>query len=1016
MLDYTVKEKLLLHLRGYGKYIKDKSVPEAISQKGIAEALAVSKGHISKVIHRINCSDEGLLKEKFRHIDGLKRKRKVYFLTSKGIKKSDELKERLVQQDITVSRDQGIERLSIGEVLNKFDIELVKIITELEDDFLDLQKLDRKEDSFVGREEELKKLKELYGEVTNNNSINVFISGKAGIGKTRLVKEFRKHVFEDEATFLEGRSFVNSADPYLPIKEALNDVVDINQRILTKIENEEPFNERKKLEAKRNLSFQKTADLISEISENEPLVIFLDDLHWADKASVDLLYYLMNRIVKKRVMFIITYRTEDVSSGDPLKEMLQKASREKLIKTIELNELSKKDTSEIMKNVLKTEDLPEEFVDLLNEKALGNPLFIKECIFQMLEEGIIDVENDKYPRRKEDVKIPRIINDIITRRIDKLDENTKSILEIGCVVGNEVPYEVLFDIVDMDEMDLINNIESLLEAEIWTEEKNGEILNFVHTLISETVYDGMSDLKKKTFHNKVAGSIEKIYDEEIEEHYTNLAEHNRKAEKYRKGLDYYVKAGRYARSLYANENALDLYEKAIELFDKTKRDIEKSDIYNEFAEILRTKGKYARSKRYFEKAMKNTDETEKQQDIYISIGNLFASQSKYKQALNHFEQGLSLSNKNNIVKCKLLHSKGWILVMLNEYDKAEEIFKKENKIANDMGSKLFIAKSIHDIGIHAYHLGEYEKAIEILNNAVKTIEDEDEEDLLSGLYNDIGIIYRRSGYLDKSFTCFEKSLKFRIEKGDQYDIATTLTNLGLLYIDKGKLDEALEKEKESLEIWKKIDNKDGIASSYNNIGIVYSFMGDPSKALNNYEKSLQIWRKIDNKYRIGEVFANIGNSYRKLGNIELSKKYIKESLRLKEEINDQNGIGTSLDNLGNLLKDIGKIGEAIEKHKEALKLAEENGLKRLKIRSYMDLSKDHLELDKIEDAYNYIIKANEELEKLNIPVLEPEAKMLRGRCQVIKGNQEKGEELLEKALKQSKKMGMDDKIEKSVFY
>lgn len=1014
MPDCTVKEKILLHLRGYEDYIKKKSVPEDISQEGIADALNVSKGHVSKVIHRMKNSDKILFKEKVRHIDGLKRKRKVYFLTSKGFKKSEEIKNRLLNDEINIIHEDTVQKLSLKEVQNLFDYELIDILRDLENGSLDIKNRSRKEDYFVGRRKELKALKQMLDQVLSHKPINVIISGKAGIGKTRLVKEFKRYVEGNDVKFLEGKSFVNSSDPYLPLKEALEE--EFNENIFEKIEDEDLITDRKKMKAKRNLSFKNTADFIAEHSREQPMVIFLDDLHWADKATIDILYYLMNRVENKGVMFIGTYRTEDVSAGDPLREMLQKASREKVIERIELKELEEKDCDEIVKNILKTDNIPAEFLDLLNEKALGNPLFIKESVFQMLEDGIIDIRKNKFPRSDEDVKIPRIVNDIINRRIDRLDQKNKYILEVGSVVGKEVWYELLTDIVEIDEMELIENIENLLDFDIWTEEKNGEILSFTHMLISDTVYQSMSKLKRKQLHKKVANSYEKILKDDIEEHYTNLASHYLKAEEYEKALEYYLRAGRYARGFFAHENALEQYEKAVDLLNKVKDFSKIFDIYYEYSEVLRILGDYEKSRNNFREAMMNTDEIIKQQKTYRNIGNLFASQSRYDKALNHFEQGLSLSEKETLEKCKLLHSKGWTLMMLNEYDKAEKIFQEEKEIAQKIGSKKYTAKGIHDIGIHAYHLGKYEKAIEILQDALKIIEDEDEKKILGGLYNDIGIIYRRSGYLNEALKYLEKSLSIRMDMGYQYDIATSLTNLGLLHIDKGRLDKALEKEKESLEIWMKIDNKDGIASAYNNIGIVYEFMGDSKKALENHEKSLGIWSNLKNKYRIGEVLANLGNSYRKLENFDLSEKYIKESLRMKEEINDKNGIGTSLEGLGNLYKDMGEIDEAIHNHEKSLQIAEENGLKRLRIRSHMDLFKDYLELGKIEESYNYIDKTMDELEKMNIPVLEPEAKMIYGKCLIAKDEFEKGKKMLLESVELSRDMDMKDKFGKSSYY
>lgn len=1018
----TVKERILLHLRGYEDYLNRKSVPYKITQAGIAETLDISLGHVSKVIQRLKETEDDILQEELKHIEGLKRKRKVYFLTPKGIEKEKSIRERLMEEKVNVKEDNNYFEVHLKDIhkyIESKDPLLDGLVMFHQDGVIDLTKSIKEGDIFVGREDELNFLSNLIDKVTQEGSKAVLIKGEAGIGKTRLVNEFRKIVIKQGYGFLKGNSYVDSSDPYLPLKDAISGYLKdlgpeearnyyslpfVNPINGLEIENKLMFDE------KRETTFYKTTEFVKDLTSNKPIVIFIDDLQWVDDATLDLFYYMLNKIRDEPVFFIGTYRPEDVQVGDRLRNILQKASRENLYEEIELNRLSFEETKSIVKKMLSKPEADIDFVKTLYTKTEGNPLFIKEYLKEIEEEGV-SIEHHE-------ITIPDMISNIIDRRIDRLDDETRRILEVGSVIGDEIQFDLLLEILDMYEMELLELIEVLLRDGLWREDYEEKKFYFTHRMILETVYDGISVIRKKHIHKTVAEKIEELWGDELKEEYATLALHYNRADQYRNALDYYIKAGGYAKEVFAHDNAIKHYEKALKLCDQIddEEDIDKIEIYEELASTLTLVGKYEGSRKYYEQALLESQDIDTQQRLYAEISMTYGLQANFDMALKLIDKGLKLSTEKSEERGNLLYKKAWIFLRLGDYNKARELLNELNELLDYVDVIEMRGDTEDIIATLASYEHDYENAIEGYKKALEIWKKIDDKVGLGKTYNNIGTVYSDMGDYDRSLEYLEKGLDIWNDIGFKNGTAITLNNIGMAKENKGLLDEALKDYRAAYTIHKKAGNKHGIGMVKHNLGKISRKKGDLQKAMTEYNKSLSLREDIDDKKGVGETQREIGIVYFYKNELQKAQDHFEKSLEIFKKIDDKKGIAKILKEIGELFFCKGETEKSISHYKRSLEISLDLSVEPLVIQNLCDLIETYIKLSDDEKISEYLSRLEEKRLGIqsSIPLKYHIQKTL-GLVDMYNENYENSMEKIYSSLKYAETIGEVIKIGESKF-
>jgi class 3 adenylate cyclase/tetratricopeptide (TPR) repeat protein len=497
----------------------------------------------------------------------------------------------------------------------------------------------------VGRAEELNLLINQISKAQKGNGSIVNVIGEAGIGKSRLIAELKNREDVKEAMILEGRALsIGRTLSFYPIIEILKQFTGITEddsetdqqnklkntiKQIHPHEAEEifpfvaslmgmklagPAAERVKGiegEALEKLIFKNLRELIIKSAEQTTLIFIIEDLHWADTSSIDLISSLSKLVENRRIVFLNVFRPHYEETGDKLDAYL-KENHPELYSEISVNRLDTAQSDTLIDNLLKIEGLPAAIRDQIKKQSEGNPFFIEEVIRSFLDQGIIERKGNQYVITDKigNAIIPNTIQELLMSRIDRLDEDTKSLLKAASVIGRNFFHKLIAQVSDnVKEID--DKLDYLQEIQLVRQGRRSDEVEYLfkHALAQEVTYDSILLQKRKELHLRVGQAIESIFTDSLNEFYGVLAYHFNLAEDLDKTEEYMEKAGEEAMKASASSEAMMFYIKAIELYTikyKDKIDKEKlAGMERNLGMVYYSKGYFPKAIEYFDKALKN---------------------------------------------------------------------------------------------------------------------------------------------------------------------------------------------------------------------------------------------------------------------------------------------------------------------------------------------------------------------------------------------------------------------------
>ncbi len=924
MPRFQTQDMILIYLEGFDEFVKDEEVPYSLTPPAIAGVLGVDESELFSTLNAMEA--DGLIKEDIRPVADIDRERNVYFLTEKGKRYEEEFWSGIRDKRI-ILRDNGFEKkLDIKDLEHHISGRnpVVRGLQALDQDYvIDKDKLREPFEVFVGRRNELNRLKEHLKQVKRSGAMTMFIEGNAGIGKTSLVYKLKPFAEEMGFQFLSGTCLNDASEPYLPFKEAFSGSTDdepgdyagmafIGSHLGKQIDDKRLF------DAMRKETFFETTAYVKDMAQEQPLLVFLDDLQWVDKATLNLLAFMEEQLEDSPVLFIGTYRPEDLSEDHHLIDMMHRFVRMDRLNKMELKPLSYNNTKDMIKGELGVQDVPEHFVDSIHRKTEGNPFFIKETIRHMWEEGFIDPTDGRYPKKDEDISISRSVQYVMERRIGRLDPDTRRVVEYGGVIGGTIPFDLLLKVADMDEIDMLDHLDILTSAELWEEGEHDEAFSFSHRMLEEIVYSKIRRLKKKMLHRNVAESIEEIYEGRLGEWYSDLARHYEASGEKDKALSYYKMAGERAEKMFASEDAVDMYEKALALAES---DEDKIDMIDKLAKTSSILGRFETAREHLYDAL----DIKEEQSIYRKIAITYNEQGEWDKTLEVVEKALPLEGSEPEETFKLLGLKGWALMKQGDYDRALKIFEEEKKTAEKLDIES--GQVYHDLGTIYIRIGRLDEAIELLEKAIEIREKKGDLKNIHKSLNNLGIAYKDRGNREKCKECFEKTLRVLEENNLVSEIPAALNNVGFINAIMGKLDKAIGFYKRSLDLSHKIGSKENQALSLGNLGDAYSKKGELEKARENILKAIDLMEEMGYSYGLIVDLQYLGSLDIKEGKMEDAEAVFQRALDISRECGNRMREAVSLNKLGDLYALRGDLEKSEEYHMESKDISMEIGAK-----------------------------------------------------------------------------------------
>jgi tetratricopeptide (TPR) repeat protein len=444
---------------------------------------------------------------------------------------------------------------------------------------------------FVGRDRELELLLDGFERAKTGRGQAFSIVGEAGLGKSRLLYEFRKAVTNENMIFLEGRSLSYSRGvAYHPVIDMLKSNFEIHEgegdvEITRKIKEglkvleadeastlpyllelfsvEDIGIDRSNIgpETRKERIIDSLKRIVLRGSEIRPLIMAFEDLHWVDKSSEDAVKSILESIPGARVLLIFTYRPEFIHTWGGRSFHSQ----------LNLIRLSNRESLAMVSHLLGTDYIDRNLEELILEKTEGIPFFIEEFVKSLKDLKIIERKGNTYhmTRRVQDVTIPSTIQDVIMARVDSMPQEAKEVLQTGAVVDREFSYELIKRVTDLPEQALLSCLSGLRDSELLFERgiypKSTYI--FKHALTQEVAYNGLLSKRRKRIHEKIGSAIEELYSERLDEYSELLAYHYVRSANQGKAVEYLNLANQKAARTSALEEAKGYFDQAMELLD-----------------------------------------------------------------------------------------------------------------------------------------------------------------------------------------------------------------------------------------------------------------------------------------------------------------------------------------------------------------------------------------------------------------------------------------------------------------
>lgn len=417
------------------------------------------------------------------------------------------------------------------------------------------------------------------------------IAGEPGIGKTALAADAAATVAVDGAWVLYGRCEEDAGHPYEPFVDALDHLVEhapsalidrhvadhggILARLVPRLRlrsGDLPTAEVVDPESERYLLFGAVVGLLVEAAEDQPLLVVLDDLHWADQPSIQLLRHLVRRFGDSPVTVVGTYRATELGEAHVLQALLADLSRDQAVTRIELAGLNDREVAQLLGRIT-ARVLDEEggrLAQAIQRETAGNPFFIRELVRNLEESGALERTGGRLVGNA--IELPRNVRDVILHRVERLGEDARRTLSMAAIVGREFDVELLGRALEADPDDLAEQLDAAVDAALLHEVPgNGARLGFPHALVEYTLYEELGPARRGRGHRRVAAALEAVHGGSPGAHVAELAYHYGKSaagEDVAKAVAYAVQAGNRALEQLAPDSAVQWYEQALRLHER----------------------------------------------------------------------------------------------------------------------------------------------------------------------------------------------------------------------------------------------------------------------------------------------------------------------------------------------------------------------------------------------------------------------------------------------------------------
>jgi class 3 adenylate cyclase/tetratricopeptide (TPR) repeat protein len=843
----------------------------------------------------------------------------------------------------------------------------------------------------IGREVELSQLREAAEKLREGKGAIFSICGEIGIGKTRLVEEFKDSLDLNEIQWLDGQAYAYSQNiPYFPLIDLFNRGFQIK-------ESDAPEKVREKIESGVELLIGKREDVIpyvgslyalsypeveevspefwksrlqeaihailSGLAQRAPTIICLEDLHWSDPSSIELLRFVLSEF-RYPALFICVYRpsislfTSHQLSG--LRAQYQE---------IQLHDLSLSEAQIMLASLLKAKEIPRDLWRFIQENVGGNPFYLEEVINALIEAGALTRSNGAWSldRPISQIDMPSTIHGIIAARLDHLESASKRILQEASVIGRTFLYDLLKNCTNLKEH-LDRNLTGLERLDLIHARSLQPDMEYVFksALTQEVVYNGLLKKERQAIHERIALVMEQLFCNRIPEFYETLAFHFKQGHSTLKAVHYLIRSGEKSLGRYAVEESHKYFKEAFDLLnDKPERTKEEDelliDLLIKWSLVYYYLGDFREQVDLlsaYKDLAESLDDRVRLGMFYAWYGFSLYFRERSKDSYEYLRKALVLGEEIEDQRvigyaCAWL---SWTCTDLGALEEAILYGERAQEISRNIPSDHYLFfKSLGGVGYACFYKGDKTRGLE----TGTTILDYGQRhsnirSMVMGHYV-IGLNFFVDGDLQRSIDAFGKAVQ---TAADPFYSQFSRFCLGIGYTLKGQFQEAEVALQEVASYSRDFGCESLGTPAHALLGLVSIAKGQMGQGLKMIEKTLLACHENQRRPWSATIEHALGQIY-----LQIVDKSASVSLT------------TMAKNVGFILKNVPSAGKKAEEHfNRAIEVAKEIGAKGLQGQTYLDLGRLHKAKGKSDQARHCFIEASKILEECKSEVFLKQAK------------------------------------------
>lgn len=775
---------------------------------------------------------------------------------------------------------------------------------------------------FVGREEELGLLSSRLEQALSGTGNLVFLSAEPGAGKTTLTSHFLEQVTARHPEALVIRATCSeqygAGEPYQPFVEAFRKLaLERDQReesakgrsfrdlakqiapfwiaaipvageaIAAGISTAERLRQQfqgaggNTAPSEEALFFQYTELFLAAANES-PLVLFLDDLHWADRATVSLLTHLGRRIGDQRVLILGTYRPTEVDTArHPMRDARQELQRYRVAEELSLKPLGSQALADLV--LLRTGATPSpQLFDWLEKRAGSNALFFDELLDWLVSHGLTRENHGELQlvRVPQEVEIPRSAESTIEKRLDRLDEETRRILEYASVQGNEFDSVGLSRLLDKDELELEEALEPiarthrLIQLRDTVDLPNGDmasVYHFSHSLIQHVLHNGLQGKRRILLHRKMAQILEDVYGQDKAPVARRLATHFEEGRLSGQAYEYALVAAERASRVYAHWDALEQIQRALR--NAADDDERQAEAWLRLGEARVAIAQYTDALTAFDEALQRIDSASKPaRSIHVRRRRVLVESMQGLRSVDEVRASLKAlreearSINDRFEECQII----WHMIDLpGTTDSMDGVLAREAlELAEQLEDRWMLARGHEVLGVALAFSSSPQSAIDELQRAVTLYGELGDRSREAGCRSNLALARVFLGDMKSGAHEFDATIQIFDEIVDPMRGAAIRSNLGALLRILGEYDSAETRLRESIRFFERLGGTVRLISPLMNLAEVHEARGEWNEAEVRWIEMLHHARETG--YRGEQMIAHcgIGTARLRLGDLQ----------------------------------------------------------------------------------------------------------------------------------------------------